>query len=673
MTRPLSFLLLVSLLCCSILLTTTASSPFRPSARRHGSTTRLSELVKAISPTPTPSAPVATTLFPRLLPSWPLAANDSNYTYCNTCIALSQYIAPLVNNQVALEAIELAAIGYCVTTKAEGQCSGTIECVQLCKGIIGEWAPIIVKIYSNTSLSSQAICYDLGECPAPAPPTPFPGVPVPSNITDLTGQKKWPFWSQTTGTGTILHLSDLHYDLQYSAGALTKCSLPLCCRESEGPGTNASNTAGVFGDFNCDSPPLLVSTLFDYLNRTLSPRPDFILYTGDDPAHDVWAQTRTSNLAVIQWVSQELQRFFPDVPVFSAIGNHEVCPVNLFGGPSVDNWLYSELVQYWSYYLPQQAQQTLNYGGYFAALVRPGLYVISINTNIYTGDDMYVNAKNPIDLSSQLNWLNNTLYQIQQVNGRAIIIGHSSPIDWYDTFSSTFNDYLAHYNATILNLFFGHTHHNQVQLYHTDDTLTPHAVGYVGGSVTPYTNVNPGFAVYSHDRSLSLPYLVTDFNLHWLNLSDANAKKAADWSPVRISAQADYGLSSLAPSQWYNLTEAIRTGGAADVYEKLQVAWNKGLYTGGQGSLQDRQSLACEMENDQDSAASRCRQRFGIVRGSAAWPFPIPHLFASCTSKAGKGAEELPLSQMLKDIHQAKAKDAREALEASLNARLRVQ
>ena len=202
--------------------------------------------------------------------------------------------------------------------------------------------------------------------------------------------------------------------------------------------------------------------------------------------------------------------------------------------------------------------------------------------------------------------------QVQRLGGRAVIIGHSSPIDWYPEFSSTFNAYLDQYQASILNLFFGHTHHNQVQLYHPTTTSTPHTVGYIGGSVTPYTNTNPGFAVYSYDRSLSLPYLITDAQLHWLDLPDANAKRQADWSQVRVTATSDYQLKDLSPSSWFNLTETIRMGGAAGVYELLQTAWNKGKYSGGEGTRGERQSFACGMENDQNDAAQQCRQSLGL-------------------------------------------------------------
>ena len=410
---PLLLSLLLSLaVCCAVAAESEKASPLTHLlSRRHGGTVHSPDApLKLTSPSspsspppftlPTLSQPSPTPLLPPTTPT--LRVSASNYTLCNTCISLASYIKPFVEDQTTLSVIEKLAIAYCILTKAEGQCSG-LDCIKVCDGVVGEWGPIVVDIFSNSSLGAQAVCYDLGQCPAPVPPSGVEGVPVPSNVSDMTGQKQWGFW-QTKGVGSILHISDFHFDVLYTAGARTDCDVDLCCRAENGVGTNASNTAGMFGDFRCDSPATLIESLMTYLNATLTPRPDFILYTGDDPAHDVWAQTRGSNLAAIRWATSELQRYFPDVPVFNAVGNHEACPVNEFGGPGVDTWLYSELVQSWSYYLPADAQQTLNYGGYYAALVKPGLYVISLNTNIWTPDDFYVNKNQPVDLSSQLNW-----------------------------------------------------------------------------------------------------------------------------------------------------------------------------------------------------------------------------------------------------------------------------
>ena len=552
-----------------------------------------------------PAAVSGLTFPPLLLPS--NSSGGGNYSYCSACELLTEYIAPFVRDGTTVKVLEQLAFAYCMVTEYGKDCHSASECADLCSGIVSEFGPIVLNILANTSLTAQALCFDITLCPPPT--APIPGVPVYSNVSDMRGQKQWPMWQLTSGTGTFVHLSDLHFDKLYAPGASTQCGLDLCCREAWTVPGNTSGVAGLYGDYSCDSPAILVQSVLDFINNTLSPRPDFIVYTGDDPAHDVWHQNRSTNLAAIAWVSAALLRYFPDIPILSAIGNHEAAPVNQFGGPGIDSWLYESLVLDWAYYLPDDAQQTLNYGGYYAALLRPGLYVLSINTNIYTSDDYYTKYE-MIDVSSQLAWLNDTLSQIEQLgNARCIIIGHSSPVDWYDVFAEPFNALLSRYRNITLNTFFGHTHHNQLQLY-SDDTSSPaHTVGYVGGSVTPYTDVNPGLAVYSYDRALQLPYLVTDIDYYWLNLTQANERLTADWDGVKVRASRDYGLSSLSPQQWWKLTEAMLAGGAETEYEALQLAWYKGLYEAGSGSRNGRKCFACSIETDTDEQMDACSER----------------------------------------------------------------
>lgn len=53
----------------------------------------------------------------------------------------------------------------------------------------------------------------------------------------------------------ILHLSDLHVDLQYDEGSAVNCDHPLCCRHAfgdPGPGEEAAGYWGSHGE--CDIP-----------------------------------------------------------------------------------------------------------------------------------------------------------------------------------------------------------------------------------------------------------------------------------------------------------------------------------------------------------------------------------------------------------------------------------
>jgi hypothetical protein len=102
--------------------------------------------------------------------------------------------------------------------------------------------------------------------------------------------------------------------------------LSVLSHATDGPGTNSSDSAGYWGDHRCDTTPQLAQNLFEYIGA-LDPQPDFIIYTGDDPAHDVWKQSRTENLAALNYWNTLLNDTLAapnSIPVFSTIGNHEV-------------------------------------------------------------------------------------------------------------------------------------------------------------------------------------------------------------------------------------------------------------------------------------------------------------------------------------------------------------
>jgi len=435
---PLALLLLVLLVGLSLL-----SSPVVSSSLFRRSTAAAS----------TPSATLSLLSSSSL--SLPLSLSSSfapNYTLCSACETLSEQLGPLVGKLPQSWLVSLTYAG-CLAYEATGSspdCKGFSQCEELCRGISDEYVPLLIPLLTNGTLSSQQVCAGVQLCPAPlAPPRPGYYVPVPSNLSDDRGQRQWVSWSLTSGTGTILHLTDVHFDTLYAAGSKTDCGEPLCCRAEWGPG-GASNSAGQFGDYNCDSPAILIDTLFSFLNKSLSPRPDAILYTGDDPAHDIWNQNRNVSLNAIEFVRRSFAYWFADVPVFFSLGNHEAIPVNEFGGPEIDQWLYQPLSTMWSDYLSVDALHTLGYGGYYQALLRPGVRVIALHTTMFSPDNAYL-LDDVLDYGHQLDWLNDTLRQCEQRREEAIIIGHASPADWFADFNAVFNQLLLRYRATVLN------------------------------------------------------------------------------------------------------------------------------------------------------------------------------------------------------------------------------
>jgi sphingomyelin phosphodiesterase len=94
---------------------------------------------------------------------------------------------------------------------------------------------------------------------------------------------------------------------------------------------------------------------------------DYIVWTGDLPPHDVWNQTRDDQLHVLKETVDQLVRYFPNTPIFPALGNHESTPVNSFPPPNVQQpefsiqWLYDELDAQWRRWLPEATSLTVRY------------------------------------------------------------------------------------------------------------------------------------------------------------------------------------------------------------------------------------------------------------------------------------------------------------------------
>ena len=49
----------------------------------------------------------------------------------------------------------------------------------------------------------------------------------------------------------------------------------------------------------------------------------YAVFSGDAPAHDVWAQSKENNFDHTRAVINAFQKYFPDLPLYVSIGNHE--------------------------------------------------------------------------------------------------------------------------------------------------------------------------------------------------------------------------------------------------------------------------------------------------------------------------------------------------------------
>lgn len=179
--------------------------------------------------------------------------------------------------------------------------------------------------------------------------------------------------------------------MKYRVGGSTNCGEPLCCRKAP----PASQTKSFFGKLedkiklhfmksnevigskekamkwgdyrNCDLPWWTFDDLLKKLSsstKTDLGAIDYIIFTGDLPAHDVWNQTRKQQIEIIFHVARILEKYFPNTPIFPAIGNHDSFPANSFPPHELRtakkfnvDWVYSSYAKAWNQWLPKKAAQ----------------------------------------------------------------------------------------------------------------------------------------------------------------------------------------------------------------------------------------------------------------------------------------------------------------------------
>ena len=78
----------------------------------------------------------------------------------------------------------------------------------------------------------------------------------------------------------------------------------------------------------------------------------YILWSGDNSAHNVYEVTRHQAIAANRAVTELIQRTFPHALVLPAVGNHDSHPVNSFPPPTIrgrysNRWLFDALYRMW--------------------------------------------------------------------------------------------------------------------------------------------------------------------------------------------------------------------------------------------------------------------------------------------------------------------------------------
>ena len=355
----------------------------------------------------------------------------------------------------------------------------------------------------------------------------------------------------------VLHLSDPHVLLDYTIGSLAKCNLPSCCSASNGFPSNKKDAAGYFGDYKCDLPPWALDHMLADI-RARHKDIDYVLITGDFPAHDIWRQNRTRNLESIRLVASVMKKHFGDIPVLPAIGNHESFPVNMFpdthesaGGKYDVSWLYGNVAKYFQHWLPNAEQQkSIREGGFYSLELRPGLRVVAINTNVCNNLNFFL-LLNFDDPSRHLHWIYRELHEAESQGDKVFILGHIPPgrDSCFNHWAHEYHRLIRRFNNTIVGQFFGHTHFDEFEVFYEDST--PIGVAYLAPSLTPHEGINPAYRIYEIDgqRENSTSQIV-DHQTYFYDLEATLAQNRLV-SRYEYSAVRSLDLDDLSPKSWH--------------------------------------------------------------------------------------------------------------------------
>ncbi|XP_073847882.1 sphingomyelin phosphodiesterase isoform X1 [Musca autumnalis] len=475
---------------------------------------------------------------------------------------------------------------YIHTGKSEGEiikmiyqfCSNLkIQSPRVCEGVANLFGVEVVYVLQRTPLGPNEICsFVIGDgCEDVYNPyheweVVFPPVPKPPVLEVPVPKEGAPFFK-------VLQISDTHYDPHYVEGSNADCNEPLCCRLSSGRPANPNAAAGKWGDYRkCDTPKRTVDNMLSHIAETHSDI-DYILWTGDLPPHDVWNQTKLENLEIIKETVRQMTEKFPGVPIFPALGNHESAPVNSFPPPYVNQvensiaWLYDELDVQWRRWLPQSVSHTVRRGAFYSVLVRPGFRIISLNMNYCNNKNWWL-LLNSTDPATELQWFIYELQSAEFSNEKVHVIGHIPPghSDCLKVWSRNFYKIISRYENTIMAQFYGHTHFDEFEMFYDPADLShPNNIAYIGPSVSPYYDLNPGYRIYyvdgDHDTTTRL---VIDHESWIMNLKEANHYDYPIWYKL-YTARSAYNMKALRPVDWDNLiSELTHNQELFDLYYK---------------------------------------------------------------------------------------------------------
>lgn len=360
--------------------------------------------------------------------------------------------------------------------------------------------------------------------------------------------------------GYFWHITDIHYDANYEATAdyAQSCKRSAVDQEllvMERPSLPSSG--GRLGDYGCDSPWTLVQSAVKAMKEKHGDNIEFVLWSGDSVSSDV-ADMHTRVMA-IQNVTNLLIQTFSSQFVFPVLGHDDPGALK---NQLID---YTSLGHYWRQWLPTDAIQTFNKGGYYTIEQKGNkLRIIALNSNAFSTVERQRNVVNPIE---QLEWLEKILLKSVMNKETVYLVSHMCPganerdqdeaPTFQDDYSASYLEMIRRFAHIIVGQFCGHLHSDTFRIVY-DQHKKPVSWMMVAPSLTPnkspgVTN-NPGLRLYKFNTNSGH---ILDYTQYYIDLESSPNGDPDDWR-IEYNLTHYYGLHEITPRSLHAIAETFQ-------------------------------------------------------------------------------------------------------------------
>ncbi|VVC44532.1 Calcineurin-like phosphoesterase domain, ApaH type,Metallo-dependent phosphatase-like [Cinara cedri] len=362
--------------------------------------------------------------------------------------------------------------------------------------------------------------------------------------------------------GYFWHITDIHYDAEYAAGDYKKS-----CKDSYSDQDSPSlpNGGGKLGNYRCDSPWPLVQSAVKAMKEKHGDNIEFVLWSGDSVSSDVVDVNK--RMMAIENVTNLLARTFSSQFVFPVLGHDDPGALK---GTYVK---YTESGHYWRHWLPTDAIQTFNKGGYYTIEQKGNkLRIIALNSNLFLSTKINQNVPN-----EQLQWLENILKKSVTSKETVYLVSHMCPganerdpdeaPTFIDKYSTRYLAMIRKYANIIVGQFCGHLHSDTFRIVY-DTKKIPVSWMMIAPSLTPnkspIVSNNPGLRLYKFNVHTGH---IIDYTQYYIDLESSANGDPDDWK-VEYNMTSYYNLHNISAKNLHAIAETFQQIEKSDIFDR---------------------------------------------------------------------------------------------------------